>query len=244
MADRVVPGRRAGVAARRKRLAAMGGAMVLLVATVVVATYTPLFGADEIRVEGVATLSADEVAALAGVGEGTNVVHLDTGAVEDALEQDPWIMRATVTRDLPTTIVVHVVERSPVVAAGSEALAEDATVLPGAGTRRLPVLEAVAGELGPDDLRAGAAAAGAMAPPVRGRVASILVEADEDLVLLLDDGVTVFYGAPGEDAEKAEALGALLAWAQGEGVGLASADISVPAAPTARPLGGASTAVP
>lgn len=244
MADRVVPGRRAGVAARRRRRAAIGGVLVLLVATAVAATYTSLFGADEVRVDGVATLSADEVIALAGVGEGTNVVHLDTGAAEDALEQDPWIMRASVTRDLPTTIVVHVVERSPVIAAGSEALAEDATVLPGAGTRRLPVLETVVGELGPDDLRAGAAAAGAMAPSLRGRVASILVEADDDLVLLLDDGVTVFYGAPGEDAEKAEALGALLAWAEGEGVGLASADISVPAAPTARPLEGAPPAVP
>lgn len=216
---------------------------VLLLASAVLATYTPLFGAREIRVDGNASLTVGEVVELAGVEEGTNVVHLDTSAAEEALEGDPWIRGATVTKDLPATIVIRVVERYPVLEAGTEVLAADGTALPGADPRGLPALEAVAGDLLEGARLAGATAAGAMTPPVRRRVRTILVGSDGDLVLVLDGGITVFYGAPGEDAEKAEALRALLAWAEEEGVAIASADVSVPAAPTVRPVGGASIAV-
>ena len=76
---------------------------------------------------------------IAGVGAGTNVVHLDESAVEARLEAEPWIAEATVTAELPATIMVEIDERTPVlvVVAGSEGhrlVAEDGIVL-GPATR-------------------------------------------------------------------------------------------------------------
>ena len=51
-------------------------------------------------------------AAIAGVTADTNVFTLDAGAAERRLERDPWIAAATVTKDLPSTLVIDVHERS------------------------------------------------------------------------------------------------------------------------------------
>lgn len=244
MTERVVPARRAGVAARRRRLATWIAAAAIVVALVGGLTFTPLVGAREVLVEGNRALSDDAVAAIARVGEGTNVVHLDTAAVERRLEDDPWVERATVSTELPGTIVVRVVERIPVLVSDGRVLAADATVLPGAEGDGLPTLEIDLVVADPTDVAAAAAAAGALIAEVRAQVATILVEPDGDLVLDLDGGIAVSYGPPGQDAAKAEALRALLRWADEEGVEIVAADVSVPAAPTARPAGGAPIAVP
>lgn len=244
MAEPVVAGRRAGVAARRKRVAVIVGAVVLAVLMLGLLTFTPLFGAKEIVVEGNVVLSADDVASLAGVGPGTNVVHLDTVAATQALEDDPWVREAIVTRDLPSTIVVRVVERAPVARSGSDVLAADGTILPGSTVEGLPSIAATVGDLTPDQRSAAAAAIGALAHVVRNRVDTVRVEPDDDLRIVLEDGVTVVYGAPGQEDTKAEALRALLRWAEGEGIELEAADVSVPSAPTARPVGGADVTLP
>jgi hypothetical protein len=75
-------------------------------------------------------------------------------------------------------------------------------------------------------------------------VDDVLVEPDGDLVLLLDDGVTVVYGESRQHRAKAEALRALLRWVDAAGVEIETADVSVPSAPTARPVGGVVTTVP
>lgn len=244
MAEPVVAGRRASVAARRKRVAVIVAVAVVVVVMLGLLTFTPLFGAKVIVVEGNVRLSAGAVASLAGVEPGTNVVHLDTEAATQALESDPWVQEAIVSRDLPTTIVVRVVERVPVARSGADVLAADGTVLPAATGEGLPSIAAAIGDVTPEQRSAAAAAAGALAHVVRDRVDSIVVEPDDDLLLLLDDGVTVFYGPPVQEVTKAEALEALLRWAEGEGIDLGSADVSVPSAPTARPAGGDSVALP
>jgi cell division protein FtsQ len=228
MAEPVVAGRRANV----------GAGPVLAVVLLGLLSFTPLFGAKEILVEGNVALSADAVASLAGVEPGTNVVHLDTETATQALESDPWVQEAVVSRDLPTTIVVRVIERAPVARSGADVVAADGTILPGATGEGLPSIAARVGDVTLDQRSSAAAVAGALAPVVRNRVDTVLVEPDDDLLLLLDDGVAVFYGAPGQEVAKAEALRALLRWAEGESIDLASADVSVPSAPTARPAGG------
>jgi cell division protein FtsQ len=238
MAEPVVAGRRANVAARRRRVAVIVAVPVLAVVLLGLLSFTPLFGAKEILVEGNVALSADAVASLAGVEPGTNVVHLDTETATQALESDPWVQEAVVSRDLPTTIVVRVIERAPVARSGADVVAADGTILPGATGEGLPSIAARVGDVTLDQRSSAAAVAGALAPVVRNRVDTVLVEPDDDLLLLLDDGVAVFYGAPGQEVAKAEALRALLRWAEGESIDLASADVSVPSAPTARPAGG------
>jgi cell division protein FtsQ len=202
------------------------------------ATFTPLFAARQVRVEGNARLSADEVADLAGVDDRTNVFHLDVSEAEAALEEDPWIASAVVERDLPATVILRVTERTPVATAGSVVVAADGTILPGAEPLDMPEIDALAGELDPNDRAAGAAALGAMAPVVRDRIDRVVVELDGDLVLVLRGGASVRYGRPSEVVAKAEALRAVLRWAGEHDARIASVDVSVPGAPTLRPVDG------
>ncbi|MGE5226252.1 MAG: cell division protein FtsQ/DivIB [Planctomycetaceae bacterium] len=217
--------------------------LALAVAAAFAATYTPLFAAAHVRVSGERRLTGAEVAALAGVHEGTNVFHLDVAAAVARLETSPWIASATVERDLPSTVRIRVVERQPVaISPGGEVIASDATALPGAPTASLPRIEGVLDQLSPSDLAGAAAALGAMPPVVRARVASVTVGTDHSMTVRLDDGVQVDYGTAGQDVAKGEALRAVLRWASAGSHDVATIDVSVPAAPTATLSGGGTLA--
>ena len=163
----------------RRRVLALVLLVPIAVATAVWAiTYTPLFEARHIRVEGAVSLRPDAVRSLAGIEPSTNVFHLQTQAVTASLLGDPWIASASVERDLPDTIVLSIVEREPVgmIEAMGEAsiLASDGTVLPASaattsGVDTLPKVQAALGA--PDVAQRAAAAAllGALDPVVAQR---------------------------------------------------------------------------
>jgi cell division septal protein FtsQ len=170
----------------------------------------------------------------AGLDQDVNVFHLDVRAAERALEADPWIASATVTTDLPRTVVVEVAERRPAVIVGEEVLAGDATPLPGARTGGLPVVRAAVGDLDASDGAAAALAAAALDPGLRGRVRYVVIAIDGDLELRMDDGLTVRWGSGGDDEAKASSLAAFLSYTEEQGRRPIHIDVSVPAAPSAR----------
>ncbi len=227
----------------RRRVLALLLLVPIAVATVAWAiTYTPLFEARHIRVEGAVSLRPDAVRSLAGVEPSTNVFHLQTEAVAASLLSDPWISSASVQRDLPDTIVVAIVEREPVGmidATGEPSiLASDGTILPAstATTSAIDALPKVQAALGtPDEAQRTAAATllGALDQVVAHRVSELSVGQDLRTSLTLRDGVTVDAGAPGEEAQKAAALRAVLRWAASGGHALSSIDVSAPDAPSA-----------
>jgi cell division protein FtsQ len=232
---------------RRTKSMFLIGIPVLLVGAFAVATYTPMFRASDVRIEGATTLSRAQVLQLAGIGDGTNVFHLDTDAAERSLETDPWIASADVERDLPGTVVIRIQERTPIarssVGSTPTALAGDGVILPGASTDGLPEIRASVGEL-PDDVRTGAAQAlAALAPFVRARVSAVVAQPSGELVMDLAGDLTVRYGTVGEDAAKAAALRAVLGWAADQQVALADVDLTVPQAPSATLVDG-STVTP
>jgi cell division protein FtsQ len=220
---------------------------VLLIVAFAIATYTPMFHLREVRIEGATTLSRGHVLQLAGIGPGTNVFHLDTDAAERSLQTDPWIASAAVERDLPGTVVIRIQERAPVAQAsvGSTraALAADGVILPGASIDGLPEVRASVGEL-PEDVRTGAAyALAAIGPIVRARISAVVAQPSGALVMDLAGDLTVRYGTAGEDAAKAAALRAVLAWAANQHVSLRDVDLTVPQAPSAT-LADGSTVTP
>ncbi len=102
----------------------VAGATVVVAASIGVAwgarryvTSSPRFAVRTVLVEGERRRSAAGVADAAGVAVGKNIFALDLHRAGQLLAQDPWIERATVTRKLPSTVAINVVEREAYAAA-------------------------------------------------------------------------------------------------------------------------------
>jgi cell division protein FtsQ len=230
------------LATRRARLLLAAVALALLGLVALGVTYTPVFRARHIDVEGERTLRAAQVLRIAGVDDATNVFHLDPTAVEAALRSSPWIAEAEVERDLPSTIRIRVTERAPMAQVSVDGLtrsvAGDGTLLPGGDPVNLPEVRASVGAIDAEGWTSGARALAALGPQIRSRVRAVVVATDGSLTIQLAPDLEVAYGSPGDEEAKAAALHAVLAWAEQGDVSLVSIDLSVPIAPTAATAGG------
>ncbi len=242
---------RAGDAERRRlrtwAIAAM--ATVALGVIAVAATYTPLFAAKDIRLEGAGAMPRAVVLDLAGVDETSNVFHLDTGEVERRLEADPRVLHARVTTSLPDALRIEITRRSPVAVVGTpRALvgADGIVIGPASGAVDLPALTSAGGHPATgSDLETTARAAAAMGPELRLEVTAVTVRRDGGLAVRLSAGFWAHLGDASDLGAKAASLAALLDWAASTGANILSADVTVPGSPTARVEGGAgSVALP
>jgi cell division protein FtsQ len=228
---------------RRVRALIIAGIVGVLCAVVAGASFTPIFEAEQVLVLGNVHLRARQVRRISGLSIGTNVLHADLDAAERRLERDGWIARATARRELPGTIVVEVLERTPVgtfMADDRPALVmSDGTVLDGHLRTRLPEILFRNGSGTTEGIGAAARALGALSAPVRRQVDAVSIRPDASLVLHLRGGVWVVYGPPVERAPKARALAELLRWADKHSIRLTMLDVTVPQAPTARSEEGA-----
>lgn len=210
------------------------GVIVVLAALAAALTYSPLFEASTIRVEG-SSRPDQQIIEAAGIQLGMNVYHLDADAAARLLMTDPWIRSASVRRQLPTTIVIEVSERSPVIVVAGQAVAADGTLLPGSPTAGLPEARMDIGEeVGADAIRWAASAAGSLDAQTQARLEYIVISyLDGTLSLRLRDGPPVRWGGPGDEVEKAAAVRALLD-IHDRGRTMTSIDVSVPGSPSAR----------
>ena len=227
----------------RKRLAAIATitAAVLAAAAVGLAR-SPLVHARAIRVHGASHLTRSDVLRRAQIAVGVNVFLLDAGAAERRLEADPWVADATISKHLPSTLVVDIQERSPVAVIESTGLlrmvAGDGTLLDAAGpVVSLPLIASAEGALpepAPAAVRDAARAVARMTPSLRRQVAQVSILSDGTLRVDLHSGAPVSYGPAVDLVAKGEALLALLRWASARGTPISSADVRIPSAPTAR----------
>ncbi|HZP90479.1 MAG TPA: FtsQ-type POTRA domain-containing protein [Actinomycetota bacterium] len=219
-------------------------ALTLLVGTAGLAlSRSPLFRLRNLQIAGVSHLTRGEVTRLAGLGPHTNVLWLDTEAVERQLEADPWIARALVRRRLPWTVTISVQERSPVAAipigSSFRVIAADGTVLDQVDSAPpLPQIVMpppwVPGTRGQSPAGPARAIA-ALAPGVAARVTQAVLAPDGTLRLSLRNGPSIEYGPPTAVTAKAASIAAILRWARAQGVALARLDVSAPGAPAATP---------
>jgi cell division protein FtsQ len=224
-------------AARRRRVIALAIAVsILLICLGWGLTYTSLFAARHIRIDGNHVLSDREVRSIAGVTPSTNVAHLDETGVVTRLEANPWVAGATVHADWPSTLVVSIQERQPVgviAALGTTSiLASDGTSLPLKGVRAtgLPTVRAALGEPTPDQLGAAASLLHALDPVVFDQVDQVVVGGDGTVTLTLSSGALVDAGERGQERDKALALRTVLQWAAQKNLTPTSIDVSTPAA--------------
>jgi len=120
----------ASTAGRRERLRKIGAIVfigtVLLGAGAVTLTRSPYFDARTIRVRGTSHVARADVLRIASITHETNVFTLDASAAEARLERDPWIAEASITKHLPSGVVIDVHERAAVATADDQHLARRA----------------------------------------------------------------------------------------------------------------------
>jgi cell division protein FtsQ len=209
--------RRTGRWARRRPLLWLAGAVVVA-ALVVFLWAGPLLSVRAVRVDGVATLPAVQVQETAGIAPGTPLLRVDVDAAAARVARLPQVADVEVTRGWPSTVVITVVERTPLAVvedAGRRTLVDVDGVLfdtitgePPAGVVPLEVADP-----GPGDpaTEAGLAAVAALPPEVREQVTRVTAEDDGEAVgLRLADGTDVIWGNGSQPGRKAAVLVALL----------------------------------
>lgn len=104
-------------------LVALGLAVVAVRAAVRHVVASPRFALREVRVgPGTAHVTAAEIAELTGVELGARLLTLDTDGIAARLARHPWIASARVRRELPSTLVIDVSERTAAAVAVLEGL--------------------------------------------------------------------------------------------------------------------------
>ena len=216
-------------------LAGLGA--IVLAGAAVAATYTSLFAARDVEVQGNGELTRAEVLDVARVHEDTNVFHLDVDGTERRLEADPRILTATVSTTLPDRVAITLVLRTPVAVVGSpgELVGADGVVIGPADDDDddLPSLVSGGAAADGDALVTAARAADALGVSLRGAVDAVVVTKDGELAVRVANGFIASFGPPTELEAKAGSLAALLDWIEEQGVTVTSADLTVPGSPTA-----------
>lgn len=222
-ADAVPPSTRRFMArARQRRMraalpwAVAAGVLALtgLVAWTVLGT--GLFGVREVRVLGAELVTPVEVREAAAVADNAPLARVDLAATARRVGGLAPVERATVARDWPGTLVIRVVERTPVAAVPQ---GERFAVIDRAGVvfqdlprapDGLPLVRV--GRPAPDDpgTRAGLAVLAALSPRLRAELVSVDVAGLARITLRLRGDRTVFWGDATEGRKKSEVATALL----------------------------------
>jgi cell division protein FtsQ len=238
--------RRAVARARRRRALAWAAGCGVVGAFIWLAFFSPLLRVRELELVGARRTSVAQAWAVSGLSRDDNLLRVDTGAVERALERLPWVRSVVVDRILPGTVRAEVSERRPVlvVRSGRSSWTLDRTgavLAQGMAEPGLPVVEAAVPRLEPGgraaqaEVRAALAVLAALTDRVRARVVVIEARSAEELVLRLDDGLEVRVGAAEQLPAKREVLDALLTRLRAEGLQPAYVDVSVPTRPAIGP---------
>lgn len=213
-----------GPATPRRRFPAVSRARLMLLVALLAALvggcvwalyFSSWLTVEDVRVEGVTTLSAEEVLATADVAVGVPLARVDTGAVAARVEELAPIDTVSLRRAWPDTLVISVDEREPALVAAS---ADGFAVYDAAGVEFLNPLAAPAGvpvlasaeEPTPEVLEAVIAVMGDLPATVRDRLGEVTASTPDSIQLELADGIVIEWGSATDNARKAEVLTELM----------------------------------
>lgn len=201
---------------RRTVLIVVAVAVVIAIVATWLVAFSSVFGVRTVRVRGEKDIAAQRILSAAQVTQGTPLVRLDTESIARRVESIDGIYSARVSTSFPSTVVISVVERSPVgvVRHGGRYVLVDRT---GDQYRTVdhapPHLPVFVVPVGTDARTTGGAVAtvaAALPASIRARVRSIQALDPGAVTLLLTDGRVVAWGSVARSAEKARILPALL----------------------------------
>jgi len=218
---------------RRRWLTVLG---VLLVAGLVgwLIVATPLLAVQEVRITGTSILSPAQVREVMAVPEQTPLLRVPVDEVADRIRELAPVAQVRVYREWPDTLVVEVVERTPVAALRD---GERFALVDGEGVRfhtvdqppaGLPVVELT----GPGDedraVEAALVVLAALTPPLRAELQTLAVAGPAGIELSLATGHTVRWGDETASEDKARVATALLDHELLQERGLTVIDVSAP----------------
>ena len=200
-----------------RRLFAAGLALVILAVAGWALLGPVVLVVRHVRVTGAGgVVPSAAVRAAAGIPLGTPLARLDGAAVVRRVQRLPTVLSARVSRSFPDTVVIAVRPRVPALAvptAAGYALVDShgVTVSSAAAVPAgIPLLTSPPAVLrGSPAVRAAALVAQRLPAALRAQVRSVSATATT-VTLQLTGGVTVIWGGPGQAAQKAAELEALL----------------------------------
>jgi cell division protein FtsQ len=177
---------------------------------------TSLFGVRNVRVIGAELVSPAAVRDAAAVPDGLPLARVDISAVVRRIAALPPVEQVTVSRDWPDTLVVEVVERTPVAAVpqGDAFVVVDRAGVVFQTVSRKPAdlpLARIATP-GRDDpaTRAGMQVLGSLSPELREQLTELVVDGPAQVKLMLRGNRTVIWGDPSLGEKKARVATSLL----------------------------------
>lgn len=219
---------------RRRRAWLIGGGGVLLVSAALLGiAYSPLMALRDVRVEGAARIPVAEIQAAFAEDLGTPLPLVTSADVREALEGFPLIETYSTETLPPGTLVLRIVERTPVgvieTPAGLELVDAAGVVIerPAERPEGQPVISA--GPVTSPGFRSAAAVIRSLPADVRGQVVRATAETKNDVRLELAGGGTVVWGSADESNVKATVLASLMRSAPPGTV--AQYDVSAPMSP-------------
>jgi cell division protein FtsQ len=240
--DAVPPSARRFMArARQRRLRAalpwaVAAGVVLVIGALAWIVYgTPVLGVREVQVVGVQFLTPLQVEQAAAVPMREPLARLDLDAVKGRVRGLAAVDRVTVKRSWPSTLVVEVVERTPVAAvpaAAGKLTLIDASGVPYREVTRqpdgLPLLRT--STPGPADVNTKSALTvlGALSTDLREQLVAVSAAAPAQIKLQLTKDRVVLWGDDTESALKSQVATVLLTKADKQ------IDVSAPSVPTIR----------
>lgn len=224
---------------RRRRItwAVVVGSVLAMVAVVGIGAYSPLMALREVRVEGAQRIPPTEVQAAFADVMGTPLPLIDGAEVHEALSRFPLIETYATETIPPGTMVVRIVERTPV---GVIDTGSGLELVDGAGVviERLderppgqPLIE-VDGGVADEGFRAVAGVVRSLPADVRAQLSRATADTADDVRLELEGGASVVWGSADDSADKATVLASLMRAAPPDTV--SQYDVSAPMSPVTR----------
>lgn len=220
---------------RRRRIAwaTAGGLLAALVVLSLTAVYSPLLALRDIRVEGTSSLDPAQLVDAVDGQLGTPLALLDEGKLRDALAQFTLIRSYSTEILPPGTLILHIVERTPVgvmVDGAAFDVVDAAGVVLATSPQRpagLPLIGLATSEVDTPAFASISEVLLALPQSVRDQLDGISATTRDDVTLTLAGSTQrVVWGSARDSDHKARVLAALIAIHAGSGPG--SYDVSAP----------------
>jgi cell division protein FtsQ len=195
---------------------------------------TPVLGVRDVKVVGAQLLTPEQVRAAVGVPADEPLARVDLDDVRDRVRAIPAVDRVVVRRSWPSTLVVEVVERTPVAAvpAGRQFTLIDRSGVPyqtvADKPADLPLLRLARPGPGDQDTRSGLIVLGSLSDELREQLVAVSVAAPAQIKLELRKDRTVVWGDDTQSERKSQVATVLLRRAGSE------IDVSAPTVVTIR----------